>query len=148
MLISSVHPVAWADSLCLPLLVEPISAGFPSPADDYLQNPLNLDEALIPHPAATFMMRVEGDSMTGCGIFSGDMLIVDRSLNPEDGTVVIAVLDGEFTVKRFRRSNGRILLAAENPDYPPIVINEGADFHVWGVVTYVVHGLEVRGNAI
>lgn len=147
MLICSVHPIEWADSLCLPLLVEPISAGFPSPADDYLQNPLNLDEALIPHPAATFMMRVDGDSMKGCGIFSGDMLIVDRSMNPVDGSVVIAVLDGEFTVKRFRRSNGRILLAAENPNYPPITVHEGSDFQVWGVVTYVVHGLEVRANA-
>ncbi|BDM82923.1 hypothetical protein AM10699_57840 (plasmid) [Acaryochloris marina MBIC10699] len=88
-------------------------------------------------------MRVDGDSMKGCGIFSEDLVIVDRSLNPVDGSVIIAVLDGEFMVKRFRQSNGRILLAAENPDYPPIVIQDGSDFHVWGVVTYVVHGLEV-----
>lgn len=141
MLICSVQSVAWAGSLCLPLLVEPVSAGFPSPADDHLQNSLNLDEALIPHPAATFLMRVDGDSMEGCGIFSGDLLVVDRSLNPVDGAVVIAVLDAEFTVKRFRKTQGKILLTAENPDYPPITVQRGMDFSVWGVVTFVVHGL-------
>ncbi len=80
--------------------------------------------------------------MTGCGIFSGDLLIVDRSLDPVDGAVVIAVLDGEFTVKRFRRSKDQVLLAAENPDYSPITVSKGMDFYVWGVVTFVVHGLE------
>lgn len=143
MLVRSVHAVELAGSFCLPILSVLVPAGFPSPADDHLQKNLNLQDALIPRPAATFLMRVEGDSMEGCEIFSGDLLIVDRSLDPVDGSVVVAVIDGEFTVKRFRRSNGRILLAAENPDYPPIVINEGSDFHVWGVVTFVVHGLEV-----
>ncbi|KAI9129166.1 LexA family transcriptional regulator [Acaryochloris sp. CCMEE 5410] len=142
MLICSVHPVAWADSLCLPFLSAPVSAGFPSPADDHLQKNLNLQDALIPRPAATFLMRVEGDSMEGCGIFSGDLLVVDRSIDPVDGAVVIAVLDGEFTVKRFRKTQGKILLTAENPDYPPITVQRGMDFSVWGVVTYVVHGLE------
>lgn len=142
MLVRSVHPVAWADSVCLPVLTLPVSAGFPSPADDYLQSALNLQEALIHRPAATFFMRVEGESMQGCGIFSGDLLIVDRSVDPVAGAVVIAALEGEFTVKRFRKSQGRILLAAENPDYPAITITEGMDFYIWGVVTYVVHGLQ------
>lgn len=144
MLIRSVHPVVWADFVCLPILSVPVSAGFPSPSDDYLQSELNLQDALIHRPAATFFMRVKGDSMTGCGIFSGDLLIVDRSLDPVDGAVVIAVLDGEFTVKRFRRSKGQILLAAENPDYPPIVVKAGMEFHIWGVVTFVVHGLQAE----
>lgn len=143
MLICSVHAVSWADSLCLPCLAAPISAGFPSPADDHLQNNLNLQEALIPRPAATFLMRVKGDSMEGCGIFSGDLLIVDRSLTPIDGAVVIAVLNGEFTVKQLRLSQKTILLAAANADYTPIVVKAGMEFQVWGVVTFVVHGLQV-----
>lgn len=142
MFIRAIHPVDWANSLCLPFLTIPVSAGFPSPADDYLQSNLNLQDALIPRPAATFLMRVEGDSMRGCGIFTGDLLIVDRSLDPVDGSVIIAVLDGEFTVKRFRKRQGNILLTAENPDYPPIAVQRGMDFFVWGVVTFVVHGLE------
>ncbi len=142
MLIRSVRPVDWADSLCLPFLFAPVSAGFPSPADDFLQSNLNLQDALIPRPAATFLMRVEGDSMEGCGIFSRDLIIVDRSIDPVDGSVVIAVLDGEFTVKRFRKTQGKILLTAENQDYPPISVQEGMDFFVWGVVTFVIHGLE------
>lgn len=141
MLVRSVHAVGWADSICLPIISVPIAAGFPSPADDHLQSELNLQDALVHHPAATFFMKVEGDSMTGCGIFSGDLLIVDRSLDPVDGAVVIAVLDGEFTVKRFRRSKGQVLLATENSDYPPITVSKGMDFYVWGVVTFVVHGL-------
>lgn len=108
MLVRSVHAAELAGSVCLPILSVPVSAGFPSPADDYLQSELNLQDALIHHPVATFFMRVEGDSMTGCGIFSGDLLVVDRSVDPVEGAVVIAVLDGEFTVKRFRRSQGRI----------------------------------------
>ncbi|MGR3278874.1 LexA family protein [Acaryochloris marina NIES-2412] len=108
MLVRSVHAVELADSICLPILSVPVSAGFPSLADDHLQNSLNLQDALTHHPSATFFMRVEGDSMTGCGIFSGDLLVVDRSLTPRDGSVVIAVLDDDFTVKRVRRSQGRI----------------------------------------
>ena len=140
MLVRSVHPVEWADSVCLPILTVPVSAGFPSPADDYLQSELNLQDALIHRPAATFFMRVEGDSMTGCGIFSGDLLVVDRSIDPVDGAVIIAVVEGEFTVKRFLRSEGTIMLAAENPDYPPIVVTQEMDFYVWGMVTFNVHG--------
>ncbi|ABW33338.1 LexA family protein [Acaryochloris marina] len=142
MLIRSVHAVEWADPVCLPIFSAPVSAGFPSPADDHLQKNLNLQDALIPRPAATFLMRVEGDSMEGCGIFSGDLLVVDRSIDPVDGAVVIAVLEGEFTVKRLRKTQGKILLTAENPDYPPITVQRGMDFSVWGVVTFVVHGLE------
>ncbi len=94
----------------------------------------------MPRPTATFMMRVKGHSMTGCGIHSGDLLIVDRSIDPVDGAVVIAVLEGEFTVKRFRKSGGRIMLVAENPDFPPIVVSQEMDFYIWGVVTFNVHG--------
>lgn len=140
MFIRTICPVQWADSLCLPLLIHPVSAGFPSPADDFLQSNLNLQDALIPHPVSTFLMRVQGDSMTGCGIYSGDLVIVDRSIDPVDGAVVIAVLEGKFTVKRFRKTGSQIMLAPEHPDYPPIVVTLEMDFYVWGVVTFNVHG--------
>lgn len=142
MRVLSIQTVARADSLCLPFLKTPISAGFPSPADDHLQSPLNLNDLVVRCPAATFYVRVKGDSMEPCGIFTNDVLVVDRSLDPADGSVIVAVLDGEFTVKRFRKSGKNIMLVADNSDYPPIAITEAMDFLVWGVVTYVVHGLQ------
>lgn len=121
-------------ALCL------IPAGFPSPADDYLEPSLNLHELMIKHPAATFFVKVVGDSMRGAGIHSGDILVVDRSLEPQEGKIVVAVVNGEFTVKRMgREANGQILLLAENPAYPPIRISEESNFQVWGVVTYAIH---------
>lgn len=125
----------------LPLVLEPVPAGFPSPADDYIEGRLDLNQYLIKHPAATFFVRVTGDSMIGAGIHSGDLLVVDRALSPADGNVVIAAVNGELTVKRLHRKNGEIFLAPENSAYKPIPISDGTSFEVWGVVTSVVHSL-------
>lgn len=116
-----------------------IPAGFPSPADDYIENSLDLNEYLIKHPAATFFVKVTGDSMTGAGINSGDILIVDRSVTAVNGSVIVAVLNGEFTVKRFFRDGPVIQLSPENPAYKPIEVKTGSDFEVWGVVMHAIH---------
>ena len=123
----------------LPLFNCTLSAGFPSPADDYFEKKLDLNELLITHPAATFFVKVEGDSMIGAGIHSGDMLVVDRSLTAEDGKIIVALIEGEFTVKRFVKRGGKHFLVPENSRYKPIEITEEKEFQVWGVVTYVVH---------
>jgi len=127
----------------LPFFTAPVKAGFPSPADDYMEEKLDLNEHLIQHPAATFFVRVEGDSMKGAGIHKGDILIVDRALEASNGKIVIAIINGEFTVKRIRKEGIQgqetVYLEAENPRYPPIQIDPNWDFQVWGVVTYVIH---------
>lgn len=125
----------------LPLAESQVPAGFPSPADDYIARRLDLNEHLIPHPSATFFVRVAGDSMTGAGINDGDILIVDRSLEAAEGKVVIAVVDGELVVKRLRKRDGAWALLAESEGYPPIVAGEDGEFEVWGVVTSVIHSL-------
>jgi DNA polymerase V len=125
--------------LRIPLFTARISAGFPSPADDFIDKALDLNEFLIEHPAATFFVRVEGTSMIGAGIHPGDILIVDRALEPSPGGIVVAVIDGEFTVKRFQRAGGRPCLAAENAEFPPIELTEDMTVEIWGVVTYVIH---------
>ncbi len=125
----------------LPLVAARISAGFPSPADDYIDRRLDLNEYLVKHPAATFFVRVAGNSMIGAGIHDGDILIVDRALEPADGRVVVAVISGELTVKRIRRRNDRLYLVPENPDFEPIEVSGDTDFQVWGVVTNVIHAL-------
>jgi len=124
-----------------PLYLDRISAGFPSPADDYIETALDLNTYLIRNPAATFMVRVSGDSMTGAGISDGDVLVVDRSEQPAHGKIVVAVLDGELTVKRLVMKNGQTLLAPENPCYQAIPVTAEQDLHVWGVVTGVVRKL-------
>ena len=118
-----------------------VPAGFPSPAADYEENQLDLNKHLIKNPAATFFVRVTGDSMTGAGIHDGDLLIVDRSLDPKDKNVVIAAVDGELTVKRIRIRKKKIYLEPENENYSTQEINENADFQVWGIVTNVIHSL-------
>jgi DNA polymerase V len=118
-----------------------VPAGFPSPAADYEQDALDLNKYLVSNPAATFFVRVAGDSMIGAGIHAGDLLVVDRSLEPRDKRVVIAVLNGELTVKRIRIKTGKIMLEPENPDYAPREITPDTDFEVWGVVTSVIHKL-------
>ncbi len=116
-----------------------ISAGFTSPAEEGIDQSLDLNSHLVPHPAATFFVRVNGHSMEGAGIFSGDLLIVDRSLEGTSGKIVVAVVTGEFTVKRLLKRADKILLVAEHEDFPPLEISPETDFQVWGVVTYVIH---------
>ncbi len=123
----------------IPLFLSPVKAGFPSPAEDYMEKKLDLNEHLIAHPAATFFVKVEGESMIQAHIFPGDILIVDRSLNPEDKKIVIAIIDGEFTVKRIRFKNDSVFLEAENSSFPPIQIDPNSDFQIWGIVTYIIH---------
>lgn len=123
----------------LPFFAERVPAGFPSPAEGYMEKRLDLNELMIKHPAATYFLRVEGDSMLGAQISSGDILVVDRSEPPAPGKIVVAIVNGEFTVKRLIKEGPHLILKAENPRYPKIVIEEGNDFEVFGVVTYVIH---------
>jgi DNA polymerase V len=125
----------------LPLFLESVSAGFPSPADDYLEGRIDLNEFLIINPAATFLVRVTGDSMNDAGIYSGDILIVDRSLTPKDNNIIIAVIDSELTVKRLRLIKNKFYLHPENIKYKPIEITEQMNFEVWGVVRTVIHSV-------
>lgn len=118
-----------------------VPAGFPSPADDYIERSLDLHELLVTHPAATFFVKVDGDSMQGVGMYSGDILVVDRSLTAHHGKIVVALLNGEFTVKRLKIEKRKIYLVPENLRYEAIEVTEGSDFQVWGVVTYVIHSL-------
>jgi DNA polymerase V len=122
-----------------PLLASRVEAGFPSPADDHVDRALDLNEEFIARPAATFFLRAGGCSMEGAGIYDGDLLIVDRSISPEINMVIVAVVDGEFTVKRLCKSSEGFVLAAEHPSYPPIVIGQDIEVCAWGVVTWVIH---------
>ena len=123
----------------VPAALESVPAGFPSPAQDYFEGGIDLNRHLIHDKAATFIVRVTGDSMTGAGISSGDELIVDRSLQARDGDVVVAVLHGEMTVKRLKVTARGAVLRAENPGYPDIIVPELSEVQVWGVVTRCLH---------
>jgi len=125
----------------LPIFLESVSAGFPSPADDYIEGKLDLNLYLIKNPSSTFFVRVTGDSMINCGIFSGDLLVVDRSLLPKNDNIIIAVVNGELTVKRLRYIDDKITLFAENDKYHPIEISQDMQFDIWGVVRSVVHNV-------
>lgn len=125
----------------LPVFTARISAGFPSPAADYEESQLDLNKYLIKNPPATFFVRVSGDSMEGAGIHNGDLLIVDRSIEAKSGHVIIAVLNGELTVKRLRIYRGKFTLEPENKNYPIQKITKDMAFQVWGVVTNVIHPL-------
>lgn len=118
-----------------------VPAGYPSPAEDYVEGPLDLNRHLIPRPASTFFVRVSGDSMIGAGIHSGDLLIVDRAEEPKSGHVVIAVVDGDLTIKRLECEGSCVRLVPDNPAYSPIEITDSMQFEVWGVVTKAVHFL-------
>jgi len=125
--------------LMIPIFTSRVQAGFPSPADDHLEDALDLNTHLIQLTDATFFVKAQGDSMLGAGIHQGDILIVDKSLTAKSGKIVIAVVDGEFTVKRLQLLNGTVLLLPENPNYPPIAVDESNDFQIWGIVTHVIH---------
>ncbi|MCX6256779.1 MAG: translesion error-prone DNA polymerase V autoproteolytic subunit [Bacteroidia bacterium] len=130
-----------SENIRLPLYSAAISAGFPSPADDYIEQKLDLNNLLIRHPSATYFVRAKGNSMINAGIHDGDILIVDRSLTPAGNSIVIAVVDGDLTVKRIRKENNKLFLVPENIDYHEMEITEGMDFRLWGVVTNVIHKL-------
>lgn len=125
----------------LPVLVAPVAvpAGYPSPAQDYYDGSIDLSEHLIKDQASTFILRVSGDSMEGAGISDGDELIVNRALTPQDGSVVVAILDGELTVKRLRITRRGVVLQAENSDYPDLTVGELSELDIWGVVTKCIH---------
>jgi DNA polymerase V len=121
-----------------PLFMASVSAGFPSPAESYIEGHLDLNRYLIKHPVATFYVRVSGDSMTGVGIHPGSILVVDRHVEADDGDIVIARINDELCVKRLRLSRGRIWLMPENDKYQPIEVIESMDFEVWGRVMHAI----------
>lgn len=123
----------------IPYYTSKVQAGFPSPADDYMEGKINLNEHLIKNPAATFIVRVTGNSMIEAGIYDGDEIIVDRSIKPADGKIVVAIVDNDLTVKRLYHKDGKIKLIAENKDYPDIEIHKEHALSIWGVVTRVLH---------
>ena len=131
----------WPESLVLPFFDGAVPAGFPSPAEDYLETPLDLTELLIDNRAATFMMRVSGDSMREAGILDGDLLVVDRSAKPVNGSVVVVAVDGEYTVKRLRRGPDCVWLDPANPRYESVCVSAGSELHVFGVVRHAIHSL-------
>lgn len=123
-----------------PQLLGDVVAGFPSPAESYAEDPLDLNQLLVHRPAATFFLRARGDSMNGAGIHDRDILVVDRSLTPTNGSVVIATVNGDFTVKYLRKStNGDVYLVPANPKYKPIKLNDTLESTIFGVVTATIH---------
>jgi DNA polymerase V len=139
--VKTIHTPDMSVRRCQLLFDAAVPAGFPSPAADYEQSRLDLNKHLVRHPAATFFVKVAGDSMIGAGIHHGDLLVVDRSLEPKDKSVVIAVLDGDLTVKRIRIRNRKITLEPENHNYAAQEVTPDTAFEVWGVVTSVIHRL-------
>jgi DNA polymerase V len=125
----------------LPFYQCAVAAGFPSPAESEMDGELDLNDLLIKHPVATFFVRVAGSSMIKAGIHHNDILVVDRSLEPLSGKIVIASINGELTVKRLYKEGPKVQLVAENDDYPPIDINEDMEVRIWGVVTNVIHSV-------
>ena len=128
--------------LFIPLSEENISAGFPSPAEDYLQEEIDLNEYLIANPASTFILRVNGNSMTKAGIQNDDLIIIDKSINPRPGNIVIASLDGNFTIKRLLEKDGEHYLKADQPNYPMIKISNQEQVEIWGVAIYSIHKIK------
>lgn len=122
----------------LRLVLHRVQAGFPSPATDYIEEGLDLNDYLVRHRAASFLFTVQGDSMQGAGIVEGDKVIVDRSIDPQHNHIVIAVVDGEYTIKRLFRRGSRIELRPENPAFQPIRFADGSQLEIWGVVVGVV----------
>jgi len=125
------------------LMLTPVRAGFPNPAEDARGLPLDLNELVVRHPVSTYYLRVEGDSMTGAGIVQGDIVVVDKSLEPKNGDIVVAAVDGDFTLKHLKRQGQEAWLVAANPAYRPIALHEAADAQLWGVVTYNIHKTRV-----
>jgi len=127
-----------------PLMESCVMAGFPSPAEQYVEQALDLNELLVKHPAGTFFVRAAGDSMLQAGILPGDILVVDRTLEPIDGSIVIAAVDGEFTVKHINFDGNSVRLVAANPEYQPIMIEDGSELRLFGVITATIHQFDKR----
>ncbi|HDP55228.1 MAG TPA: translesion error-prone DNA polymerase V autoproteolytic subunit [Bacteroidetes bacterium] len=130
-----------SEEIKLPLVETFINAGFPSPADDYLEAKLDLNQLLIQNPSSTFFARVRGNSMVDAGIHDGDILIIDKSLEPKQTSVLVCFIDGEFTVKKVQKKNGDFYLMPQNKEFSPIKVDKGSDFRLWGVVTHCIHNL-------
>ncbi|MDY6939708.1 MAG: translesion error-prone DNA polymerase V autoproteolytic subunit [Cyanobacteriota bacterium] len=139
--IQRLSPKETATTSKFPLYLEAVAAGYPTQTSDYVDGELDLNQHLTQHPEDTFCVRVNGDSMIDAGIHPNDLLIVDRALEPKDGSVVIATVDGDVTVKRMQREGDRLWLIPENSHYEPLEITEDTTFHIWGVVTNVIHAL-------
>lgn len=139
MIVDRPIPFEARTKLTIPMVSARVQAGFPSPADDHMEAPLDLNEHVVRNPAATFFVHAQGDSMRDAGIMSGDILVVDRSVTPADSQIVVAMLDQEFTVKRLRAKNGRVFLVADNNSFAPMEISESQELVIWGVVTFVIH---------
>ena len=122
-----------------PIFIDSVSAGFPSPATDYMENKLDLNEYLIKHPAATFIVKAKGLSMMDAGILSGDLLIVDRSITPKSNDIVIASIFGDLTVKKLQKKENSLFLLSANSEYPSIEVKEEMECFIWGIVTYIIH---------
>lgn len=135
-----------ADGLTLPLSLFRIPAGFPSPAEDYLEESLDIGAYLVKRKKTTFFMRVDGDSMTGAGIHSGDLLVIDRAENAGDGSIIVARIGDSFTVKRLRMIDGQVWLYPDNEAFDPVPITEGDDFEIWGRVMHSITGHGKAGN--
>ena len=128
----------YSTELELPFVDVGISAGFPSPADDFLELTIDLNKHLIKHKDSTFFAKVKGHSMKNAGIFDGDLLIIDKSLEPQDGKIAICQIDGDFTVKRIKKENDVVWLIAENEDYKPIKVTEENELMIWGIVIHSI----------
>jgi len=129
---------SFATELDLPLLPFDISAGFPSPAMDFSELSIDLNKHLVRRPSATYYGRVQGDSMKDAGIHDGDLLVIDKSIEPTDGKIAVCCLDGEFTLKRIRLNKEGLWLMPENEAYQPIKVEEGSELVIWGIVTYII----------
>ena len=134
MSLSTPIPFEKRTSLKLPLVSASVEAGFPSPADDHLEGSLDLNEKLVSHPSATFFVRAKGESMRDAGINDGALLVIDRSITPREGHIVVAMIDGQFTLKRLRKRDGKVFLEAHNPAFSSIEINGEQELVIWGVV--------------
>ena len=131
-----------SSTLLIPLVKGTISAGFPSPAEDYIELGIDLNKYLIKNPISTFFLRVSGNSMNNAGIYNNDLLIIDRSINPLPGHIVVAILDGEFTLKRLIKEKDNYYLKADKENYPAISLYEYVDIQIWGVAIYSIHTLK------
>lgn len=139
--VATIHEADTSTEYELPLAEVSVQAGFPSPAEDYVEDRIDLNEELIEHPAATYFVRASGHSMVEAGIHDGDILIVDRAVEPTDGHIVIAAVDGELTVKRLRQEDGDVWLAAESEAFEDVPVTPLNDVTVWGVVRHAIHSL-------